>query len=216
MTPEQKKNNLRPGPDPGVGRGGCSSSASWPRARCSASEPACAPHRRHRAPAPAQRQPPHGRQAGRRGRADVRLRLCAGADVPRDLRGAGHQRAVAVGARVPRQRARPTREHAGRHSAAPSRSSSTPTRAAPGISSRRRRSLQVHPGRTGHGDVRVPATRRTARMAAQAIPSYAPHAGHGALQQARVLLLQRVHAGAGRDASSGRWCSSSTRSCPRT
>ena len=40
--------------------------------------------------------------------------------------------------------------------------------------------------------------RQNRTMAAQAIPSYAPQRGDGALQEARVLLLHRAHAEAGR------------------
>jgi cytochrome c oxidase assembly protein subunit 11 len=52
--------------------------------------------------------------------------------------------------------------------------------------------VQVHPGEltTVMYEFRNIQNRT---MAAQAIPSYAPHAGQCALQQARVLLLQRVH-----------------------
>ena len=66
--------------------------------------------------------------------------------------------------------------------------------------------MQVHPGEltTVMYEFRNVQNRR---MAAQAIPSYAPQQAARALQQARVLLLQRVHARAGREASSGRWCS---------
>ena len=69
------------------------------------------------------------------------------------------------------------------------------------------RSLQVHPGElaTVMYEFRNVQNRT---MAAQAIPSYAPKQATRALQQARVLLLQRVHAEARRDAGSGRWCSS--------
>jgi cytochrome c oxidase assembly protein subunit 11 len=60
------------------------------------------------------------------------------------------------------------------------------------------RSVQVHPGElvTVMYEFQNVQNRR---MAAQAIPSYAPHAGGGALQQAAVLLLQPVHAGARRE-----------------
>jgi hypothetical protein len=76
------------------------------------------------------------------------------------------------------------------------------------------RSLQVHPGEltTVMYEFR---TCRTAPWRRRPFPA-TRRAGSGALQQAGVLLLQRVHAGAGRKKSSGRWPSSSTPSCPRT
>jgi cytochrome c oxidase assembly protein subunit 11 len=58
-------------------------------------------------------------------------------------------------------------------------------------------SVQVHPGEitTVMYEFRNIQPRV---MAAQAIPSYAPKQAIAALQQARVLLLQRIHAAAGR------------------
>jgi hypothetical protein len=71
------------------------------------------------------------------------------------------------------------------------------------------------PGRDGHGDVRVPQ-RAEPHDGGAGHPQLCAAAGLAALQQARVLLLQRIHAGAGRVASSGRWSSSSTPSCRAT
>ena len=53
-------------------------------------------------------------------------------------------------------------------------------------------------------------------MAAQAIPSYAPKQADGALQQAGVLLLQRVHARAGRIEAVAGGLRHRPASCPRT
>ena len=60
------------------------------------------------------------------------------------------------------------------------------------------RSMQVHPGQLATVMYEFQNV-QDRRMAAQAIPSYAPHQAAAAFQQARVLLLQPVHAGAGRE-----------------
>jgi hypothetical protein len=129
-----------------------------------------------------------------------------------------HQHPVA-GSAGARQRLWPAAARQGRPTprstpAAPSRWSSTPTRAGPGSSSRRSARAGA-PGRAHHGDVRVPERAEPPHGGA-GHPSYAPNAGGGAFQQAGVLLLQPVHAGARREETVAGGLSSSTPSCPRT
>lgn len=60
------------------------------------------------------------------------------------------------------------------------------------------RSLEVHPGELATVMYEFQNV-QDRRMAAQAIPSYAPRQAAPYFQQAGVLLLQPVHAGAGRE-----------------
>ena len=208
----RRKANLRPGADPGVDRARLLRRLHRQERAASASRCRCPPLARASALVADNR-----RMVGKLvvvTRADVRLRLRAGADLQGDLRGARHQRAR----RAPSCRAarRPApRQHAGRPRAARSRSSSTPTRAARGTSSRRRRSVDVHPGRAGDGDVRVPQPPEP-DDGGQAIPSYAPTQAMAHFNKLECFCFTEHMLEAGRDASSGRWCSSSTRSCRRT
>jgi hypothetical protein len=130
-------------------------------------------------------------------RADVRLRLCAGADVPRHLRRAGHQRAVAV--RAAPQAAGWAAQGQGNTQVDTTRTITVEFDAnarGPWDFKPAQRSLQVHPGEMATVMYEF-SNVQNRTMAAQAIPSYAPRRP-AALQQARVLLLQRVHAGPGR------------------
>ena len=145
---------------------------------------------------PAGRQPAHAGQAAGGGAADVRLRLCAGADLPRHLRGAGHQRAVARPSSAAAMRRPAARQHAGRPDAHDHGGVRRQCPRPLGLQARQGLGRRAS-GRTRHGDVRVPqhAGPHHGRAGDSQLCA---EAGDGALQQARVLLLQRVHAQAGR------------------